>query len=126
MPYMTDRIWNFAYLGDRIAYALQECGLGPAEIARRVGVRRPAVDQWLSGDTKNLKMDNLFALADVSGFSPRWIARNEGPQKEDKRESALLDLYRHSDERGQQTILRVAEQESHYGDERDATQAGAG
>ena len=55
MPRMTERKWNFALLGNRIAYALEKCELGPAEIARRVGVSRPAVDQWLKGDTKNLK-----------------------------------------------------------------------
>lgn len=62
MPRMTERKWNFALLGNRIAYALEKCELGPAEIARRVGVSRPAVDQWLKGDTKNLKMANLFRL----------------------------------------------------------------
>lgn len=42
MPRMTERKWHFALLGNRIAYALEQCELGPAEIARRVGVSRPA------------------------------------------------------------------------------------
>lgn len=118
MPNMTDRDWDFALLGDRVAYVLQHTGLGPEQLAAKIGVRRPAVDQRLTGSTKNLRMKNLFRLADVSGFSARWLATAEGPPRDvsptDAQEFALIDHYRHSDDRGRRTILRVAEEESHY------------
>lgn len=127
MLFMTDQQPNFALLGDRIAHALKTSGINIERAAVEIGVTRPAIDQWASGSTKNLKLANLFKLAKLTGFSAEWIGNGTGPMltQETAREQALLDLYRQTDERGQQTIFRVAEQESGYAAQGDGTDASA-
>ncbi len=50
-------------LGERIRALRQARKWSQEELARRVGVARPAVSMWESGDTKNIKNDNLVNLA---------------------------------------------------------------
>lgn len=69
-------------LHERVARAIKESGHNPSSVAREIGVSAEAVLQWVNGPTKNLRNDNLFALADVTGFSARWIGTGEGPQVE--------------------------------------------
>lgn len=65
---------------ERIARAIQVSGLKKGEIAARCGVANSAVTQWLSGESKSLKPENLFALAKATGFSAQWLAVEEGPE----------------------------------------------
>lgn len=74
----------------RIAYAISAAGLDQAAVARLIGVKKSAVNQWVSGKTKDLKNDYLFALEDVTGFSARWIATGEGPQRTARSQVARL------------------------------------
>ena len=66
---------------ERIARAIQMSGLTKTQVAAECGVANSAVTQWLSGDSKNLKLDNLFALAKATGFSAMWLAVEEGPER---------------------------------------------
>lgn len=50
----------------------------PADLARAAGVSISAVMQWESNKTKNLKLDNLFKIADALGVEARWLGTGEG------------------------------------------------
>lgn len=67
---------------ERIAKAIAASGLKKGEIAAYCGVAPSAVTQWISGESKGLKPENLFALAKVTGFSAQWLAIGEGMEKE--------------------------------------------
>lgn len=66
-------------MGERIRMARAAAGLTQSEFARKVGVSKGAVSQWENGDVKNLRLPNLFAIEDATGFSARWVALEEGP-----------------------------------------------
>lgn len=67
-----------AGLDERVQEVCLALGDNLAEIGRQLGVGRQAVQLWTGGTIKNLKLENLFGLADLSGFNPRWIAIGEG------------------------------------------------
>lgn len=50
-------------LGARIKAAREDVPLKQEELADAVGVSRSAVSQWENGQTDNLKIENLFAVA---------------------------------------------------------------
>lgn len=116
-------------LADRIAKALTDSEVDVQRVAADCDISVQAVYAWRRGEVKNLRMENLFKVADLTGFNPRWIATGDGPEKpiqENKREELLLSLYRASDDRGKAIIHRVAESESNYViDETDAQQRSA-
>lgn len=59
-------------------------------LAKSCAVTPAAVSQWVSGQTKNLRLENLFSAADYLGVEPRWLATGEGPMR--RRMQDLLDL----------------------------------
>ncbi len=65
-------------LSERVAHAIKVSGHTPSSVARAIGCTPAAVLQWISGSTKNIKNEYLFALADATGFEPRWIATGQG------------------------------------------------
>jgi SOS-response transcriptional repressor LexA len=67
---------------ERIARAIQLSGLKKGEIAAACGVANSAVTQWITGESKSLKPENLYALAKATGFRAEWLAIGEGPEKE--------------------------------------------
>lgn len=104
-------------LGERITKAIKGSGREVREIARACDTSSQAIYVWMRGGVKDLRNANLFALADITGFEARWIATGEGPEQRaggNQRESALLQAYRATDERGKMAIHRVAEAESDY------------
>ena len=58
-------------------------------------------------------VDEAKRLAPALGVTAGYLLTLED-QPTDQREKTLIDLYRHSDDRGKDTILRVAESESAY------------
>lgn len=68
---------------ERIARAIQLSGLKKGEIAAACGVANSAVTQWISGESKSLRPENLYALARATGFRAEWLAIGEGPEKEE-------------------------------------------
>jgi transcriptional regulator with XRE-family HTH domain len=66
-------------VGARVKYAIRESGQTQATVARYIGCKSQAVNQWISGQTKHLRPENLFQLAEITGFEARWIATGKGP-----------------------------------------------
>jgi transcriptional regulator with XRE-family HTH domain len=102
--------------GERIAHAIRESGNSPAAMSRLIGCTSAAIYQWVKGDTKDIKNDFLFKLADATGFEARWIATGEGPQRlaVDEAERRMVDLFNKLDERGKATVLRAAQEQCEY------------
>ena len=108
-------------LGKRIEHAISASGISVQDAARICGVSVQAIYIWMRDGVKDLRNENLFTLADATGFDARWIAIGEGvPQPAlDKEKSKLDRLYLHLDERGKQAVLMIAEAQSAYTPERD-------
>ena len=78
-------------VAQRLAEALASSDRFTQEgLARSCQVTPAAVSQWVSGQTKNLRLENLFSAADYLGVEPRWLATGEGPMR--RRMQDLLDL----------------------------------
>lgn len=67
---------------ERIARAIQLSGKKKGEIASLCGVGNSAVTQWITGESKSLRPENLYALAKATGFRAEWLAIGEGDEKE--------------------------------------------
>lgn len=102
---------NLMDMGDRIKHARLEAGLTQPALGKKIGVSKGAISQWENGNVNNLKMANLFAMEDATGFHARWLALDEGPQRlssaaptpeEFDARAELLD------DSGLATILRLA------------------
>jgi len=63
---------------DRIAQAIKHSKKLKKDIAALCGVSASAVTQWVNGDSKALKPENLFALAKATGVSAEWLANGTG------------------------------------------------
>jgi len=100
----------------RIAHAIKASGIKQIDLAAYAKVSRSAASQWASGDIIKVTAENIFAIADMTGYEARWLATGEGPEKPDAGGKAkkLLDLYRQLDERGQAAVFRVAQSESAF------------
>lgn len=66
---------------ERIARAIAQSGKKKGQIAEECGVSPSSVTQWVSGESKGLKPENLFALANATGFNPQWLAVGDGPER---------------------------------------------
>lgn len=68
-------------IGERIMQAAAERGIhNKNQLAKRMGTDRQTVQRWITGETKNMTHENLFALADVLEKSARWLALGRGPE----------------------------------------------
>ncbi|VVO32717.1 putative HTH-type transcriptional regulator [Pseudomonas fluorescens] len=67
---------------ERIARAIALSGKKKGEIASLCGVANSAVTQWISGESKSLRPENLYALAKATGFRAEWLAIGEGEETE--------------------------------------------
>ncbi len=72
---------------ERIAKAIAASGKRKSEIAVACGVSASAVTQWVSGESKSMKPENIYALAKATGFHAKWLAIGEGPEKDVTSES---------------------------------------
>lgn len=61
-------------LSERIKYAMATKGVKQSDLAKLAGVSSPAVNKWVKGNTKNLKGENLVAIASALGVSVAWLA----------------------------------------------------
>ena len=105
--------------GERVAYALDAAGLTPAAAAKQLKCSREAIQQWISGKTKNFRNELLFSFADLTHFEARWIATGKGPVRAapkpvDEDEQTLALTFRSLDERGRATVLAIAQREASY------------
>lgn len=67
---------------ERIAQAIELSGKKKGEIAALCGVANSAVTQWISGESKSLRPENLYALAKATGFRAEWLAIGEGAPRQ--------------------------------------------
>lgn len=67
-------------LAERLAARRRELGLRQQDLADVAGVSKAAVSQWELGHTQNLKLDNLFRIADRLKVHARWLALGQGPK----------------------------------------------
>lgn len=65
-------------LAERIKQVIEESGLSPAEISRRLGVSRAAVSGWSNGAVKNVRAKHVYALAKLTGIRAEWISLGTG------------------------------------------------
>lgn len=76
----------------RIRECLDEDQRSQADLARLIGVSRATLNDWKRGRTKNLKMENLFAIADAFGVSARWLATGSGPKRDPLQTPIIRDV----------------------------------
>jgi len=67
--------------GERIRLIREKLGLSQEEFGKRIGVTKAAVSQWESGEIKNYRNANLFAIQNLSGYSAEWIVTGEGSER---------------------------------------------
>jgi len=67
-------------LSERIKEAIETSGVTVSAVATACGISVQAVYQWMNGETKTIDGSNLVELAEVTGFDPRWIAREIPPK----------------------------------------------
>ncbi|MEQ6329222.1 S24 family peptidase [Pseudomonas chengduensis] len=78
---------------ERIARAVSLSGKKKGEIASLCGVAPSSVTQWISGESKGLKPENLFALAKATGFNAMWLAIGQGDERDEEAHSPAQDAY---------------------------------
>lgn len=67
---------------ERVARAIAASGKKKSQIASECKVSNSAVSQWLSGESKSLKPENVYALAKATGFRAEWLALGEGQERD--------------------------------------------
>lgn len=67
-------------VGERIKEAREKRGLSQSLLGELVGVSRSSVNQWESGNTKNLKLSNIAAVKDALGVSFDYLITGSEPQ----------------------------------------------
>lgn len=71
-------------LQDRLVAAMELAGKKPADLAIACHISRAAVSKWFQANSKNLKMEHLFAVADLCGVDARWLATGRGAPRRPK------------------------------------------
>lgn len=62
-------------LAERIRAAMAQSGISnPSELARRMGVSRQTVQNWVTGRTDKLTPEMLYKLCDAVNVNGRWMA----------------------------------------------------
>jgi transcriptional regulator with XRE-family HTH domain len=70
-----------ALQGARIKEARMELGLSQESLGKKVGVTKSAVSQW-ENELTTPTSQNILAIADLTGFSFRWLINGTGVKKE--------------------------------------------
>lgn len=68
---------------ERIARAIRLSGKSKSEIAKLCNVAPSAVTQWISGESKTLKAESVFALSKATGFRAEWLTFGTGHEHDD-------------------------------------------
>jgi transcriptional regulator with XRE-family HTH domain len=70
-----------ATLGDRIRQTRLDYGMSQAELARRIGISKTAMNQIESGKTPDPQVSRIIAIAEVLGVSTDFLV---GLEKEEE------------------------------------------
>lgn len=65
-------------LGERLAWAMSKAQVSRARLAELCGVSTVAVGKWLSDETKDIRLANIFMAADLCLVNVKWLAIGEG------------------------------------------------
>lgn len=65
-------------LSDRLAFVMRKKNIKQADLMRATGASRPAIHNWLSGSTKNLKGEYLVKTATYLKVNTDWLAYGIG------------------------------------------------
>lgn len=102
LPFAGDRESR----ADRIQWAIQRSGKAKKLIAKECGVTPASVSQWLSGETKALRPDSLFALAKATGVDPEWLGTGFGtPEPDDPQTASVIAWETPEDLPGDQYVI---------------------
>ncbi len=71
-------------LNQRIAEAARLSGASRTAMAKACGTSAAAVSKWFSGDSKEIKVAHVFALADMCQVDAKWLAIGEGSPRPNK------------------------------------------
>lgn len=104
-------------LGARIRSYRMARGWSQADLASKIGVSRPTVTQWESGDTKNIRNDNLVSLAKALQISLNELLQPAGGVKEDGAsygglapdERTMVEKYRRLTGKQKTTLQTIAD-----------------
>lgn len=66
---------------DRLRRVMEMRKIDPPKLAKMAGVSRAVPHQWLSGQTKTMNQNHVFAVADALGVNPRWLIIGKGPME---------------------------------------------
>jgi transcriptional regulator with XRE-family HTH domain len=69
---------DMSTLQSRLEQAMKHAKVKQAELASACGISSAAVAKWFGGSAKNLKMEHLFAVADLCLVDARWLATGKG------------------------------------------------
>lgn len=75
---------------ERIAKAIKASGKQKQQIANECGVSGASVSQWISGESKSMKPENLFALAKATGFRAEWLAIGVPPERDGEPDAVMI------------------------------------
>lgn len=64
-------------MGLAIAMRREQIGLTQEELAQRIGVTKPTISRWESGDISNMRRDRIQKLADALRVSPIELLEEE-------------------------------------------------
>lgn len=84
-------------LAQRIHRLREARNLSQQQLADRLNISRVAVTKWESGQTENMKIDNLLALSDFFGLSIDELITGKRPETAaslSKEEQTLLATWR--------------------------------
>ena len=97
-------------IGHRIKQARKASRMTQAQLAERLGVDQTTVGRYERG-VREVSLDVLYAMATL--LKADLLGANTGEEPE--RVKRLIDLYENLDDRGKDTVFRVAEAQSVYG-----------
>lgn len=69
---------DMSTLQQRLEKAMEHAKKKQADLVKATGASSAGVAKWFGGSAKNLKMDHLFAVADLCQVDARWLATGAG------------------------------------------------
>lgn len=98
---------------DRLRAAMiWACVHTPSNLATTAGVSLQTAHRWLSGESTQIGLDNLFSLADGLDVSVRWLLGDDCPPGRPliltPDERLLVDLYRSATPHMREWLLHIA------------------
>ena len=103
-------------LAERVDKMMAALGLNQPEFATIAGVTKGAVNQWLSGLTKNIDAGPAFSLQRKTGYNAEWIMFGSGPEKiayiatafADPKVASVVECMTRMDDYGKDAMVKIS------------------